>query len=70
MSTSGDNGISARRERKPLPSCLTRLLRHQVAGSDHKSYVHVLAATWVQLDRLAELSGAVGAANSRYMRRR
>jgi hypothetical protein len=85
MSTFGDHGNSASRERKPLPDCVTRLLRYQdieacdlarstvpaaVGGSNRKSYANVLAATWVQLDRLAELAGSRGAATSSFARRR
>jgi hypothetical protein len=80
MSTSGDNESSAQHGRKPLPDCLTRLLRHQgvevcsgrpaAATSNRKGYVHVLAATWVELDRLADLAGAPGDATSKLAPRR
>jgi hypothetical protein len=63
-----DNEDPSRRERKPLPDCLTRLLHPSVGhlshspaapGSDRKTYVRVLAATWVHLDRLAQLTDAI-----------
>jgi hypothetical protein len=63
MSTSSDDKGTSRRERKPLPECLTRLLppqstepRRPAAISSSKMYMRVLAATWVQLDRLAQLA--------------
>jgi hypothetical protein len=79
MSTPGDNESSERRERGALPDCLTSLLRHEGIAACHlgrlaapaapKTYVHVLAAIWVQLDRLAELTGECGGATSKFVRR-
>lgn len=69
METSGDNASPSRRERKPLPDCLVRLLHtHRLdapydagrpVSSGPKTYLRVLAATWVDLDRLAQLTDLI-----------
>ena len=68
MDTSGDSAHPSRRHHKSLPRCLTRLL--EPAGIDAgysavpgartengaRGYARVLAAVWLDLDRLAQLT--------------
>ena len=68
MDTPGNSAHPPRRHHKPLPRCLTRLL--EPAGSDAghsgavgvplekgvRSYARALAAVWLDLDRLAQLT--------------
>jgi hypothetical protein len=77
MLTPGHDENPSKRQRKPLPDCLTRLLQVGEAGpaagrspsstgpnSGYTSYVSVLATTWLHLDRLAHLTGAMAGAGS------
>jgi hypothetical protein len=78
MTTSGDQHSPSRRERKPLPHCLTRLLQVSPVGptvgspssSGSGHYVDVLAATWLELDRLAGLTDAMAQSARRTRPRR
>ena len=70
MKSSGNSESPSRRERAPLPDCLTRLLDPQrlnagyvaqaagpvPAGSNERTYVGVLASIWLDLDRLGHLA--------------
>jgi hypothetical protein len=70
MESPGDNAYPSRRAHKPLPRCLTRLLEparldggyvadpavQTSAENGMRSYPRVLAAIWLDLDRLAQLT--------------
>jgi len=70
MNSSANSASPSRREPKPLPECLTRLLGPQrldrgyiaqaagpvLAGASKSTYARVLASIWLDLDRLGRLT--------------
>ena len=68
MDTPSNSAHPPRRHHKPLPRCLTRLLEPSGSDAGHsaapavrpetgvRSYARVLAAVWLDLDRLAQLT--------------